>query len=73
MALPSLLLVHGALHAGDCWDHTVTAINRLDPELVVGGGRPPGSPRQGGGLDRGVDRPVGGFGDVRYRRRREPR
>jgi pimeloyl-ACP methyl ester carboxylesterase len=35
MALPSLVLVHGALHAGDCWDPTVAAINRLDPELVV--------------------------------------
>jgi hypothetical protein len=35
MALPSLVLVHGALHAGDCWDLTVAAINRLDPELVV--------------------------------------
>jgi|ERR1700676_2984607 len=35
MALPSLVLVHGALHAGDCWDPTVAAISRLDPELVV--------------------------------------
>ena len=35
MALPSLILVHGALHAGDCWDPTVAAISRLDPELEV--------------------------------------
>jgi pimeloyl-ACP methyl ester carboxylesterase len=35
MALPALVLVHGAQHAADCWDPTVAQIQRLDPELTV--------------------------------------
>ena len=35
MPLPALVLVHGGLHAGDCWDPTVAEINHLDPELKV--------------------------------------
>jgi pimeloyl-ACP methyl ester carboxylesterase len=35
MALPALVLVHGGGFGGDCWDPTVDAINRVDPELKV--------------------------------------
>jgi pimeloyl-ACP methyl ester carboxylesterase len=35
MALPALVLVHGAQHASDCWDPTVSQIHRLDPHLPV--------------------------------------
>jgi pimeloyl-ACP methyl ester carboxylesterase len=35
MALPALVLVHGASHAGDCWDPTVDEIRKLAPELTV--------------------------------------
>ncbi len=35
MALPALVLVHGAQHAADCWDLTVDEIRRLAPELSV--------------------------------------
>lgn len=35
MTLPALVLVHGAQHAGDCWDPTVAELHRLDPELTV--------------------------------------
>ena len=35
MALPTLVLVHGAVHAADCWDLTVDEIRRLAPELTV--------------------------------------
>jgi len=35
MTLPALVLVHGAQHAGDCWDPTVAEIRRLEPELTV--------------------------------------
>ena len=35
MPLPALVLVHGGLHAGDCWDPTVAEINHLDTELKV--------------------------------------
>jgi pimeloyl-ACP methyl ester carboxylesterase len=35
MALPALVLVHGASHAGDCWDFTVDKIRRRLPELTV--------------------------------------
>jgi pimeloyl-ACP methyl ester carboxylesterase len=35
MALPALVLVHGAQHAADCWDLTVEEIHRQAPELTV--------------------------------------
>jgi pimeloyl-ACP methyl ester carboxylesterase len=35
MALPALVLVHGAQHAGDCWDLTVDEIRRQAPQLTV--------------------------------------
>jgi pimeloyl-ACP methyl ester carboxylesterase len=35
MRLPALVLVHGAVHAGDCWDLTIGEIHRLAPELTV--------------------------------------
>ena len=35
MALPALVLVHGGAHAGDCWDLTVSEIQRLALELRV--------------------------------------
>jgi pimeloyl-ACP methyl ester carboxylesterase len=35
MALPALVLVHGAQHAADCWDPTVDEIRRQAPELTV--------------------------------------
>jgi pimeloyl-ACP methyl ester carboxylesterase len=35
MTLPALVLVHGAVHAADCWDPTVDEIRRLAPELAV--------------------------------------
>jgi pimeloyl-ACP methyl ester carboxylesterase len=35
MPLPALVLVHGAQHAGDCWDPTVAELHRVDPELRV--------------------------------------
>jgi pimeloyl-ACP methyl ester carboxylesterase len=35
MSLPALVLVHGGIHAADCWDLTVAEINRLEPELPV--------------------------------------
>jgi pimeloyl-ACP methyl ester carboxylesterase len=35
MASPALVLVHGAQHASDCWDPTVSEIHRLDPHLSV--------------------------------------
>ena len=35
MALPALVLVHGAVHAADCWDLTVDEIRRQAPELAV--------------------------------------
>jgi hypothetical protein len=28
MRLPALVLVHGAVHAGDCWDLTIGEIHR---------------------------------------------
>jgi pimeloyl-ACP methyl ester carboxylesterase len=33
MKLPSLVLVHGGLHSGGCWDRTVAALAELAPEL----------------------------------------
>lgn len=35
MTLPALILVHGGFHAGDCWNLTVGAVNRLAPGLRV--------------------------------------
>jgi pimeloyl-ACP methyl ester carboxylesterase len=35
MALPALVLVHGAQHAADCWDLTVEEIHRHAPDLTV--------------------------------------
>ena len=35
MALPALVLVHGAQHAADCWDLTVEEIHRQAPDLKV--------------------------------------
>lgn len=35
MALPALVLVHGAQHAGDCWDPTIGELHRQAPELSV--------------------------------------
>ena len=35
MALPALVLVHGGGFAADCWEPTVDAIRRADPELKV--------------------------------------
>src|ERR1700760_3426094 len=35
MALPALVLVHGAAHAGDCWDLTIDEIRRMAPDLTV--------------------------------------
>ena len=35
MALPALVLVHGGVHAADCWDLTVDEIRRQAPELAV--------------------------------------
>jgi pimeloyl-ACP methyl ester carboxylesterase len=35
MALPALVLVHGAQHASDCWDPTVAELHRVDPGLKV--------------------------------------
>ena len=35
MKLPALVLIHGAMHAGDCWDPTVNELCRLEPELEV--------------------------------------
>ena len=35
MAPPALVLVHGAVHAADCWDLTIGEIRRLAPELAV--------------------------------------
>lgn len=35
MTLPALVLVHGAMHAGDCWDPTVDEIRKLASELTV--------------------------------------
>jgi pimeloyl-ACP methyl ester carboxylesterase len=35
MALPALVLVHGGGVAADCWEPTVAAIHRMDPELRV--------------------------------------
>jgi pimeloyl-ACP methyl ester carboxylesterase len=33
MTLPSLVLVHGGEHAGDCWDLVVAEVRRQEPEL----------------------------------------
>jgi pimeloyl-ACP methyl ester carboxylesterase len=35
MAMPALVLVHGGGFAADCWEPTVDAIRRADPELKV--------------------------------------
>jgi len=35
MTLPALVLVHGGLHAADCWDLTIDEIHRLAPDLTV--------------------------------------
>lgn len=35
MALPALVLVHGAMHGGDCWNPTVDEIRKRAPELTV--------------------------------------
>lgn len=35
MALPALVLVHGGCFGGDCWDPTVEALHRADPDLNV--------------------------------------
>jgi pimeloyl-ACP methyl ester carboxylesterase len=35
MALPALVLVHGAQHASDCWDFTVESIHRQAPDVSV--------------------------------------
>ena len=35
MALPALVLVHGAQHAGYCWEPTVDEIRRRAPEVTV--------------------------------------
>ena len=35
MGLPALVLVHGGGFAADCWEPTVDAIRRADPELKV--------------------------------------
>jgi pimeloyl-ACP methyl ester carboxylesterase len=35
MSLPTLVLVHGGIHAADCWERTVAEINRLEPDLRV--------------------------------------
>jgi len=35
MALPALVLVHGAQHAADCWDLTVEEIHRQAPDVTV--------------------------------------
>ena len=48
MTLPSLVLVHGGEHRGDCWDLVVAELRRLAPELTTlavdlpGRGRTPG-------------------------------
>ncbi|HEX5143606.1 MAG TPA: alpha/beta hydrolase [Mycobacterium sp.] len=35
MAMPALVLVHGGGYAGDCWDPTVAAVRRLEPQLAT--------------------------------------
>ncbi|MBV8785825.1 MAG: alpha/beta hydrolase [Mycobacterium sp.] len=35
MGLPSLVLVHGGQHAGDCWEPTIERLGCLDPDLKV--------------------------------------
>jgi pimeloyl-ACP methyl ester carboxylesterase len=35
MTLPTLVLVHGALHARDCWDLTIAELSRQAPDLRV--------------------------------------
>src|SRR5690606_25881978 len=48
VALPALVLVHGGVHAADCWDLLVAELGRQDPELrtlavdLPGRGRTPG-------------------------------
>ena len=35
MALPALVLVHGAQHAADCWEPTVDEIRKCATEVTV--------------------------------------
>jgi pimeloyl-ACP methyl ester carboxylesterase len=35
MALPALVLLHGGVHAADCWDFTVDEIHRTAPDVRV--------------------------------------
>jgi pimeloyl-ACP methyl ester carboxylesterase len=35
MALPALVLIHGGVHAADCWDFTVDGIRRGAPDVPV--------------------------------------
>jgi pimeloyl-ACP methyl ester carboxylesterase len=35
MDLPTLVLIHGGAHAGDCWDPTVAELRRQAPQLPV--------------------------------------
>ena len=50
MGLPALVLVHGAVHAADCWDLTVAEIHRQAPELDVLAVDLPGRRRKPGDL-----------------------
>src|SRR6516162_8679706 len=33
MPLPALVLVHGGVHAADCWDLTIAELRRQEPQL----------------------------------------
>ena len=35
MALPALVLIHGGVHAADCWDFTVDEIHRCATDVTV--------------------------------------